>query len=113
MNRFALRTVTNLVAAAGAVGHHNRIGLLAHGRQQAELGHLHRHLVVAGLIAKAASHAAAARLDQLRLGAGNQLEQDHDGTDRAKRLLVAMAVQQDGFCRGPELAFEQFEFAGG
>lgn len=40
MNRFALRIVADLVPAAGAVGHHDGIGLLAHGGQQAEFGHL-------------------------------------------------------------------------
>jgi hypothetical protein len=33
-------TVLNLVAAAGAVGHINGIGLLPHLRQQAEFSHL-------------------------------------------------------------------------
>ena len=42
-------------------------GACAHRRQQAELGHLHRHRVVLGLVAEAAGHAAARALDQLRL----------------------------------------------
>jgi hypothetical protein len=29
------------MAAAGAVRHHDGVGLLTHGRQQAQLGHLH------------------------------------------------------------------------
>lgn len=47
----ALGAVVNLVAAAGAIGHHNRIGLLAHRGQQAGLGHLHGDIEVAGLVA--------------------------------------------------------------
>ena len=37
----------------------------AHGRQQRELRHAHRDVVVRGVVAEAARHAAAARLDQL------------------------------------------------
>ena len=46
MPGFALRAVVDLVPAAGAVGHDDRVGPCAHGRQQAQLGHLHRHVVV-------------------------------------------------------------------
>ena len=35
VNGLALRAVADLMPAAGAVGHHNRIGLIAHRRQQA------------------------------------------------------------------------------
>ena len=47
VDRLALRAVGDLVAAAGAVGDDDRVGLLAHGRQQARFGHLHRDVVVA------------------------------------------------------------------
>ena len=60
-------------------------GVLAHGRQQAQLGHLHRHVVVAGLVAEAARHAAAAAFDQLGLHAGNQLEDFDDRRHRARK----------------------------
>ncbi len=55
----ALRAVGYLVPAAGAVGHDQRVGPGAHGRQQAQFGHLHRHVMVRGLIAKSAGHATA------------------------------------------------------
>ena len=100
MHRLALRAIPNLVAAAGAVGDDDGVWVGAHGRQQREFGHLHRHLKMAGLVAKAAGHAATARLDQLRLGAGNQLEHLHQGRNRCKGFLMAMAVDQNRLVHG-------------
>src|SRR5215475_15546126 len=62
--RLSVAAVGDLVAAGGAVGNDQRIGgSLAHRRQQRQLGHGERGLVVLGLVAEAAGHAAAARLD--------------------------------------------------
>ncbi|MEY4258303.1 MAG: hypothetical protein RJA56_1204, partial [Pseudomonadota bacterium] len=57
--RLALSAIPDLVATAGAIGHDNGVRSSAHGRQQAELGHLHGHRMVLCLVAKAAGHAAA------------------------------------------------------
>ena len=66
VHRLALRAVLDLVAAAGAVGDDQRVGRgLAHRGQQVRFAHLHRHLVVLGLVAEAARHAAAGRFDRV------------------------------------------------
>ena len=96
MNCLTLRAVPDLMAATGAVSHDDGVGMLAHGGQQTQLGHLHRHVVVRCLIAETTGHAAAAGLDQLRLCTRNQFEHIDDRADRAKRFLVAMAVKKDG-----------------
>ena len=64
-------------------------------RQQRQLGHLHRDVVVLGLVAEAAGHAAAARLDRLDLRARARASApSRTARHRAERLLVAVAVQQ-------------------
>ena len=103
MNGFSLHAVGDLVAATRAVGHHNGAGLLAQRRQQAEFGHLHRDRVVPGFVAEAAGHATARGFDQLRPGLGNEPQHIHHRRDGVEGLLVAMAVQQDGRARGPEI----------
>ena len=60
--RRASREVGDLVPAARAVGDDERVRRRgAHRRQQRELRHSHRHVVVRGIVAEAAGHAAAAR----------------------------------------------------
>ena len=106
MHGLALRTIRNLMPAAGAVGHDDGIRLRAHGRQQAQLGHLHRHRVVAGLVAEAARHAAAGAFDHLRFGTRDQAQHVQDHVCRAKGFLVAMAVHQHRRVHGFEAGLE-------
>ena len=72
MKGFAPQAIGDLVAAAGAVGYHDGVGLPTQGRQQARFRHLHRDVVVACFVAKAAGHAAAGTVDQLGPGIGYQ-----------------------------------------
>src|SRR5690606_25639634 len=90
-----LRAVGDLVAATRAVGNHQVVGPRgAHRRQQCRFAHLHRHVVVLGLVAERAGHAAATRLDRLDLQRRNQPEHRADRRDSVERLLVAMPVNQ-------------------
>ena len=114
MNRLPSGAVGDLVPAAGAVGHHDRARRGAHRRQQADLGHLHRDGVVARFVAEAAGHAAARALDELGPGAGDEAQHIEDDVDRPERLLVAMAVDQNGLVDGREAEVEAagLRFAG-
>ena len=95
MQRVALRAVVDLVAAGGAVGDDERVGVgLAHRGQQRELAHRHRDVDRVGAVAERAGHAAAARLHGLDLQVRDQLEDALDRAHHAERLLVAMAVHQ-------------------
>ncbi len=51
-------------------------------------------------MAKAAGHAAAAAFDQLGLRIGNESQHLEDWRDGSERLLVAVAMKQDGLA-GP------------
>ena len=66
----------------------------AHGRQQRQLGHPHRHVVVVGGVAECSRHAAAARFDRLDASPGIQRSTVTHGAGRVERLLVAMAVHE-------------------
>ena len=67
MNRLAAGAVVDLVAAGGAVGDDQRVGVgLADGGQQRQLAHRQRHVDGVGGIAEAAGHAAAARTRSAR-----------------------------------------------
>ena len=66
----------------------------AHGRQQRQLRHPQRDVVVRRLVAEAAGHAAAARLDHVDGEARNETQHLAHRAHRVERLLVAMAVQQ-------------------
>ena len=58
MDRMAARAVSDLMAARGAVGDDEGIGVgLAHGGKQRKLGHRYRSVVVLGFVAEAARHA--------------------------------------------------------
>ena len=41
VDRLALGAIVDLMTATGAISHHNGIGLLTHGGQQAQFCHLH------------------------------------------------------------------------
>src|SRR3984957_11941438 len=87
--------VLDLVAAGGAVGNHERFGLsAAHGGQQREFGHLDRSVVGVRAIAERAGHAATAGFDGFDLQIGNEAKRLLHRLERAKGLLVAMAVHQ-------------------
>ena len=89
-------TMRNLMTATGAIGHDDGIGIFAYRRQQAQFRHLHGDVVVIGVIAKAAGHAAAGAFDQFGLCARDQPQHLQDRRHRAEGLLVAMAMEQDG-----------------
>ena len=94
MPRLAARTMGDLMAATGAVGHDNSGGIVAHRGKQAQLRHLHRDMVMTGIIAKTPGHAAAGGLDQFRLGIGDEFQHLQDRRYRPERLLMTMAMQQ-------------------
>ena len=72
----------------------------AHRRQQRELRHPHRHVVVRGLVAEAAGHAAAARFDHLdREARARAPARACVGRHRIERLLMAVPVQQRALLR--------------
>src|SRR5471030_796432 len=96
----AARAMRDLVAATGAVGHDDGAAILTHRRQQAQFGHLHRNVIMIGVIAEATSHAATGCLYQFRRRARNQPQHLQDRRHRAKGLLMTMTVQQDGRRRG-------------
>ena len=54
---------------------------------------MHRHVVVTGLVAKAAGHAAAAGFNQLGLCAGDEFEHVDDGADRAEGFAFNLLAQ--------------------
>ena len=92
----AARAVGDLVPAARAVGDDQRVGV---GRRAppaaATAPPSHRHVVVRGLVAEAAGHAAAARLDDVDARApGTSRSTSTRRRHRVERLLMAMAVQQ-------------------
>src|SRR5215813_8853561 len=91
----SLRPVRDLVTAARAVRHDQRVGWrAADRREQAPLGHPHRDLVMLRLVPERTRHPAAARLDHFNREAGNQLQRrDHVGHG-PERLLVTVAVQE-------------------
>jgi hypothetical protein len=113
MHSLALRTVADLMPAARTIGHDQGIGLISHGRQQTEFSHLHRHLYVAGFIAEGSRHATATAFDQLGRRARNQSDDIQDRTHGVKGFLMAVAVQKDRLCGGPQARLEIFELAGG
>ena len=95
VERVAPAAVLDLMAARGAVGQHQRIGLgLAHRRQQRELRHLERHIDRVGAIAEGAGHAAAARLHGLDRELRDEPEHRFRRAHGPERFLVAMAVQE-------------------
>ena len=96
MTRLAACAMGYLMAATGAIGHDNGGGILAHRGKQAQLRHLHRHIIMAGVIAETAGHAASGGLDQFRLGIRDQFQHLQDRRHRPECLLMTMAVQQDG-----------------
>ncbi len=98
----AAREIGNLVPAARPVGDDERVRRRrAHGRQQRQLGHPDRHVVVRGVVAEAARHPAAARLDQLdgetrdeaqhRLASRSPRRTPSDGSARAAARASAAA----------------------
>src|SRR5262245_10738455 len=75
VNRLPAGSILDRVSATRAVGDDQFIpGRLAHSRQQRELGHLHRNVVMRGLVAEGSHHSAAARLDRFHLQARDELE---------------------------------------
>ena len=95
MEGVAAGAVLDLVAAGGAVGDDQRVGLgLAHGGKQRELGHLERDVDGVGAVAERAGHAAAARFDGLDRQVRDELEGRFDRGHGGERFLVAVAVQQ-------------------
>ncbi len=96
----AAREIGDLVPAARAVGDDQRVRRRgAHGRQERQLRHPHRHVVVRGVVAEASRHAATARFDQLDRKAGHEAEHRLRRRYRVEGLLVAMRVQQRAFLR--------------
>src|SRR5471030_838751 len=91
----AARAMRDLVAAAGAVGHDDGAAILTDRRQQALFGHLHRNVIMIGVIAEAASHAATGSLDQFRRRARDQPQHLQDRRHRPEGLLMTMAMQQN------------------
>src|SRR5207248_11369928 len=84
----------DLAAAGEAVGDDERVrGGLPDLRQEHSLPARHRDVVVAVLVAPAAGHAAAARVELLDLDA-EPLEQLPLGLRPAGRLVVAVPVQK-------------------
>src|SRR4051812_32532362 len=88
--------VADLLAARYAGGRYQRAGRrLAQRRKQTLLADLHREVVVLGLEAERARHAAAAGVELGHFGAGDALEQRNRGGGAGQRLLVAVAVEDD------------------
>ena len=111
VNRMPLATILNLMPATGSICHDQSLCLLPNGWQQAQFSHLHRNLMVRGFIAKAASHAAATRLNQLGLSPWQQANDMAHGRHHAKGFLMAVPVQQDVLIARVELGFQSFELA--
>jgi len=66
VHRLPPRRLRDLLPAAETIGDDERLWrCAADGGQQHELSDLHRHLVVIGLEAEAAGHAAASRVERL------------------------------------------------
>jgi hypothetical protein len=70
-------------------------GLGADGGEQPKLAESHGQVVVLGLEAERARHAAAAGVHLGDLGSGNRAQQRHGGSRAGDRLLVTVAVEQD------------------
>src|SRR5476651_700907 len=100
MYRLTVGAVGDLVTAGRAVSHDQCAFVgLAHRRQQRELGHGDRRLIMLGLVAEAARHAAATRLDWTDGEVGYEGQCLLYRAHGAERLLVAMAMQQRGLLR--------------
>ena len=100
MQGVALRAVADLVPATGAVGDDQRFRIrLAHCRQQARLGHFHRHIVMRRFVAEGAGHAAATRGHELDRQFRHQSESFLYRSHRIESLLMTMAVKQRFFLR--------------
>src|SRR3954452_4564107 len=92
--------VADLLAARYSGGRHQRARRrLPQRRKQPLLADLHREVVVLGLEAERARHAAAAGVELADLGARDALEQRHGGRGAGQRLLVAVAVEEDRAAR--------------
>src|SRR5450830_1677607 len=99
MQGLACNAVTYLMTATGAVG--DKYGIHASGaylRQQREFCHLHGGVVMLGLHAKGASHAATTGLNEFNLQLRHQPEYLAHGLHRAEGFLVAMAMYQRLAC---------------
>ena len=101
MHGLATAPVRDLAPAAGAVS--NQKGVLGRGAdrgKQIQLRHLHRQLVVLGLVAEGAGHAAATGLDDVGLEPGNPVKHARGGIEGAESLLMAVSVDEGGVCVG-------------
>src|SRR5438067_2097321 len=94
VHRLAAGAIEDLMPAARAVRDEHRLRGITHRGQQAQFGHLHRHLGVLGLVTEASRHATATRLHRLHLQAGHHSQHLLHRRHPVERLLVAMSVEQ-------------------
>ena len=81
------------MATTRAVGHDQRVlGRFARGRQQAQLGHLHRCFIMLGFIAEWPGHAATTGVDRFDLQSRDPPQDFLDARHQAEGLLVAVSV---------------------
>src|SRR5581483_7138474 len=94
MQRVAAGAVADLLTAADAVGDDERIARGTHGGQHTELAHFHRYVVVLGVEAERAGHAAAAGFDRPDVELWNQAQGLLHRAHEAECFLMAMTVQE-------------------
>src|SRR6266853_1466479 len=92
------RSLFNLLAATEPVGNNQRVcRRLSYSRQQYELAHLHRHIIMVPFEAEAFGHAATARVEYIDIGA-------HVSHDRffvihcGNRLVMTVTVHDHALC---------------
>src|ERR1700676_312879 len=95
VNRLAPAASLNLLAATRPVGDDEHVlAGRAYRRKQRALRHRIRDVDVLRLVSEASRHPAATRFDRRRLKIRDQCERSHHRRHRAKRLLVAMSVNE-------------------
>ena len=90
--------VADLVPTRCPRGHNQRRRLFFQRRKQAQPGDLGTDVEVIFFVAERSGHAAAGRVEGFDSETGDELQRLCCSTDRGKRFLVAVPVQQ---CRAP------------
>ena len=88
-------TVIDLLPTAGAIGNDRSVWVDVTQRgQEVEFRHLHRKVVMLGLVAERPGHAAAAGRHRFDVQARYQAKCFFDAADRPECLLMAVSVDQ-------------------
>src|SRR5437870_10944264 len=104
----------NLLATTEPVGDNQRVRrCFSYSRQEHELAHLHRHIIVVPFEAETSCHAATARVEYIDMGA----HVSHDPfflVHRGNRLVMTVTVHHHALCdtRRFELGHELSEELG-